>query len=215
MAVLTAGLQNLRRQVDEAFPGRDRTTDGWIGDTAHQARTSGHNPDDAQGSAAAWNGDPDTTPEVRAWDMDVDLRDARAQVLVDHVRQLPGLAAVLRYMIFDHHEYHARNGFVPIPYTGDDPHTNHVHFEGAWTQAADQNTSFNYRLEAIPVALTADDKKWISDLISTVATRVWAAPLDIDTTAGVNKQAAGSVLAYTSSEHHRIEEKVDKVLAKP
>jgi hypothetical protein len=216
MAVLTLGLRNLRRQIDAAFPGRDKTSDGWIGDAAHQAETSGHNPDDTAGSRAAWNGDPDSAKEVRAWDMDDDIGGGvGGQTLVDHLRRLPGLASVIRYMIYNRRQYHERNGFAPTPYTGDNPHTDHIHFEGAWTQAADDNTGFNYRLEEIPVALTADDKKWISDLVNAVVAKVWAERLDVDVSAeGVNRQAAGSVLAYTSSEHHRIEEKVDQVLAK-
>lgn len=44
---------------------------------------------------------------------------------------------------------------------------------------------------------------------------VWTYALDVDTSAGgVNSQPAGGVLAYTSSEHHRIEDKVDAVLAR-
>src|SRR5690348_18451057 len=75
---LTRGLQNLRAQVDAAFPDRDTTSDGTIGDKAHQAETSGHNPDDTPGSRPEWNGDDDANAEVRAWDMDSDLRAAPA-----------------------------------------------------------------------------------------------------------------------------------------
>ncbi len=49
----------LREQFDDSFPDRDRTSDGWIGDTRHAARKSDHNPDE-QG----W---------VRAIDVDKDL----------------------------------------------------------------------------------------------------------------------------------------------
>src|SRR5919202_6536127 len=107
MAVLTLGLQSLRRQVDEAFPGRDRTSDGWIGDAAHQDSTSGHNPDDTAGSRPSWDGDPDRRPEVRAWDMDADLGPGvNTQAVVDHIRRLPGLGTVLRYIIYNRRIYH-------------------------------------------------------------------------------------------------------------
>lgn len=148
---LTKGLQNLRTQVNERWPTRDKASDGSIGDAAHQASTSGHNPDDTSGSKAAWNEDGDTLPEVRAWDMDSDLREpgSSAQLLVDHVRKLPGVSGVLRYMIYNGKMYHSRDGFASSAYSGPSPHTEHIHFEGAWSQAADNNTSFDYKLEEV------------------------------------------------------------------
>ena len=174
--ILTLGLQNLRRQVNAAFPARDITSDGTIGDTAHQAETSGHNRDDTPGSRPEWDGDPDSTPEVRAWDMDSNLNapPATAQQVVDHIRRLPGVSSVLRYMIYNRKIYRASNDWVPETYTGKSAHTEHIHFSGAYSQAADNNTSFDYRLEEIPVALTDADKAWMLDKI---AEAVWAQPL--------------------------------------
>lgn len=174
--ILTKGLQNLRAQVNEAFPDRDEASDGTIGDKAHQAETSGHNPDDTPGSKPEWSGDPDSTPEVRAWDMDSDLRaaPATAQQFVDHIRHLPGVSSVLRYMIYNRRIYRASNGWAAETYTGPSAHTEHIHFSGAYSQAADNNTTFDYRLEEIPVALTAADKTWITSQISAAVTKVAA-----------------------------------------
>lgn len=45
MARLVAGGVKLRKQVNRRWRRRDRRSDGWIGDRAHQARRSDHNPD--------------------------------------------------------------------------------------------------------------------------------------------------------------------------
>lgn len=155
---LTLGLQNLRSQVNARWPNRDKASDGSIGDTAHQASTSGHNRDDTSGSRPAWNGDADSTAEVRAWDCDNDFRETgtSGQDVIDHIRRLPGLAGVLRYMIYNRRMYHARDGFAPTPYDGPSPHTEHIHFEGAWSQAADNNTSFDYRLDDVNMPTAAE-----------------------------------------------------------
>jgi hypothetical protein len=219
MAILTLGLQNLRRQVDEAFPGRDKASDGWIGNAAHQAETSGHNPDDTAGSRPAWDGDTDSVKEVRAWDCDNDFGGGvDAQVVVDHIRRLPGVAGVLRYMIYNRKEYHSRNGFEPTAYSGASAHTEHIHFEGAFSQAADNNTTFNFRLEEIPVALTAADKTWLAGVVDAradaleatilakltgVPAAVWAGPkLNVHVGKGEapSLQTPGDILRYLSPE---------------
>lgn len=163
MAVLTLGLQNLRRQVDAAFPDRGHASDGTMGDAAHQAETSGHNPDDTPGARPEWNGDADQLAEIRAWDMDADLGiGVNTQALIDHLRALPDLDTVLRYMIYNRRIYRASTGWAPEQYTGASAHTEHVHFSGAYTQAADNNQTFDFHLEEIPVAFTPADKTWLS-----------------------------------------------------
>lgn len=168
---LTAGLQNLLDQINAFAPGRDHASDGTIGDAAHQAEVSGHNPDDTAGSKAEWNGDPDSDPEVRALDVDSDFRNGvTAQTVVDHIRALRP-SSVLRYMIYNRVIYTAAAGWQGAPYTGASAHTEHVHFSGAYSQASDNDTTYNYRLEEIPVALTDDDKAFITAQIATVTAR--------------------------------------------
>ena len=45
MAKLVLAGVMLRAQMDERFPKRDTASDGWVGDSAHAARHSDHNPD--------------------------------------------------------------------------------------------------------------------------------------------------------------------------
>lgn len=91
---LCAAGVTLRKQIDTRWPKRDRRSDGWIGDKAHQARRSDHNPD-----GNGW---------VRALDIDADLTVSagreRAWILADELRQyaasgLPG-AGRLRYIVY-------------------------------------------------------------------------------------------------------------------
>lgn len=162
---LTNGLEHLKASVNARFPNRDKQSDGSWGDKAHKAETSGHNPDDTSGSKAAWNGDSDNTPEVRAWDMDSDLHDSEVTTdeFVAHILSLPNLSSVIRYIIWNRHWWHERDGWVKRDYTGASAHTEHVHFEGAWSNASDANTKFDYKLDELGDNVLNDaDKKWIS-----------------------------------------------------
>ena len=126
-----AGVQ-LREQFDDAYPDRDRTSDGWIGDTRHGARKSDHNPD-AQG----W---------VRAIDIDRDLSGkAKPDLMPDLVDQIRAACKArsekrIAYIIFD--------GKICSPilrwkwrkYTGANKHTKHMHV--SFKKEADNDGAF-------------------------------------------------------------------------
>ncbi len=122
----------LREQIDDSFPDRDRTSDGWIGDTRHAARKSDHNPDE-QG----W---------VRAIDVDKDLhKGSKPDLMPDLVDQLR-LACKsksekrISYIIFDGLIYSSILNWKPRKYTGANKHQKHVHI--SFKKEADNDGAF-------------------------------------------------------------------------
>ena len=121
----------LREQIDDAFSGRDRTSDGWIGDTRHSARKSDHNPD-GQG----W---------VRALDVDRDLagKNGKPDLMPDLVDQIRLLAksgdARISYIIFDG-RIASKKAWRWRPYDGINKHNHHAHV--SFTPKGDENSSF-------------------------------------------------------------------------
>jgi hypothetical protein len=159
VADLTPGMTNLGNQFNARWEDRDTTSDGARGDAAHAEDTSGHNADDTKYRNAEWEGDSDNIEDIRAIDVTCKLNDptltsstdpqAQMQVVIDHMRRLPNLSTVIRYMIFDRKKYHYSTGFAPENYTGSNPHDKHAHFSGAWSEAADQNTTFDFKFEEV------------------------------------------------------------------
>ena len=98
MARLVAAGVKLRDQVNKRFPSRDKASDGWIGDRAHSARKSDHNPD-ARGWVHALDIDADLVP----WSPKLSRRAARALAdqLVEYARSGAPGSDRLKYVVYD------------------------------------------------------------------------------------------------------------------
>jgi hypothetical protein len=195
--ILVPCLVALRNEFNRIAPGRDKASDGSIGDTAHAGTVSDHNPDET-GSVPIR--DADKRNEVHAIDVDVDLRVAGltmekvVQFLLKRCRS--GAEKRLRYIIYNRRIWEASNSWRQRTYTGASPHTEHAHFSASYDTAREAATA-SWHLEDIPVALTADDKKWISQQINSAVARVWEQtftnPYD------GRKMEYGTMLAYAPS----------------
>lgn len=112
---VAGSLLQLRAEANAANPGRDKASDGTIGNAAHAATPSDHNPNGAG--------------VVRALDLDVDglplaaaVEAIRVGALTGRLPQMsPGGYVILNRRITnaDFSGWHA--------YTGPDPHTSHAH----------------------------------------------------------------------------------------
>ena len=123
--------QQLRLQVDDSYPDRDRTSDGWIGDTRHAARPSDHNPDE-QGI-------------VRAVDIDRDLSGkAKPDLMPDLADQIRLCARAgdkrVAYVIFSNKICSPKKNWAWRPYSGVNPHNHHCHI--SFTKKGDTDGSF-------------------------------------------------------------------------
>lgn len=128
---LSKAAAQLRNQIDDAFPDRDRVSDGWLGDVRHQARVSDHNPD-----AMGW---------VRAIDVDADLSGKSKPVLMPDLADQIRLCAKagdkrISYVIFNGRIASSKQRWAFRPYTGINSHTHHCHI--SFTKEADLDSTF-------------------------------------------------------------------------
>jgi hypothetical protein len=112
---LSKAAETFRDQVNDCFPDRKRTADGWIGDARHSARVSQHNPNE-QG-------------EVCAIDIDVRLSDQEGLSfdLADQVRLAAKKDKRIYYVIHAGKIASARSLWKFKKYTGINPHHKHIH----------------------------------------------------------------------------------------
>lgn len=115
-------LDVLLAQINALAPGRDRSSDGSIGDTAHQGTTSDHNPEDKPGN------EPD---EVDARDFTHDPHHGADMGVISERLRLTRDRRI-RYVIFNRRIFAgypvpARAAWTWGQYSGDNPHTHHMH----------------------------------------------------------------------------------------
>ena len=114
--ILCAAGRQLREMIDDLYPHRERTSDGWIGDTRHSARQSDHNPD-ANGI-------------VRAIDIDRDLgaHKEEAHAVVEKIRLCAKRGdRRIKYIIFDGKIMSPIFNWNRRSYLGANPHKHHFH----------------------------------------------------------------------------------------
>lgn len=145
--VLIPCLVKLRDEFNTVAPGRDKASDGSVGDPAHASTTSDHNPDETGKVPVV---DADAVNEVHAVDIDAGLRTAGlsmervVQFLLARCRS--GAENRLRYIIFNRRIWRASNDWKQETYGGLNPHTEHAHFSGSYVSALEADAR-PWRLE--------------------------------------------------------------------
>ena len=129
--VLCKAGQQLRLQIDDSYPDRDKSSDGWVGDLRHASRPSDHNPDAAG--------------IVRAIDIDRDLSGkAKPDLMPDLADQIRlcarGGDKRISYIIFNGKIASHKKKWAWRPYDGINPHTKHIHV--SFTKTGDADGSF-------------------------------------------------------------------------
>ena len=109
---LAKSLEVLLKEVNSLFPNREKHHDGTIGDQAHQARFSDHNPN-AEGVVCA----VDITHDPKS--------GADMGKISDYIAKNPH--PNLDYIIFNKRIASRNNGFTWKPYYGQNPHDKHMH----------------------------------------------------------------------------------------
>jgi len=181
---LVPPLARLRDEFNEIAPDRDRASDGWIGDTSHKASASSHNPD--RSGSPEWR-DGDNLDEVRALDVDTDLRvpGLTMERVVQHVieRCRSGEIWCLEYVIFNGRIWTRSGGWKTQTYYGANKHILHAHFNGAYSNKADNYKKADYKLRELIDLMAGMTEKDLRRIIREEATAV------------VRKESPGAVWA--------------------
>ena len=122
---LSNAAEQLRSEINTKYPKRDKRSDGWIGDTAHNARKSDHNPDNN-----GW---------VRAVDIDSDLVKGSSKeswLLAENIKMI-ALKGDKRisYIIHQQRIASSKQNWAWRVYKGSNPHVSHLHI--SFTQVGD------------------------------------------------------------------------------
>ena len=129
MAKLCKAGQQLREQIDDDYPERDRKSDGWIADARHVAK-----------------GNSDHIPQngiVRGLDIDADLaaHKEEAYALVEKIRKCARRGDKrIKYIIYDGQIMSPILNWKRRKYRGANPHRSHFHI--SFTTLGDNDGSW-------------------------------------------------------------------------
>lgn len=113
MARIAKSLDVLRTTFNRLYPNRSKLSDGWLGDSAHAARKSDHNPNSA-GVVLALDITHDPKHGVDTYhiaDLMKDIRDPRIDYVISNRRIFSSTV----------------DPWTWRPYTGTNPHNKHMH----------------------------------------------------------------------------------------
>jgi hypothetical protein len=178
MATLVRSLTTLRAELNRLYPGRDKSSDGWIGDAAHARTESDHNAD-SRGLVHAFDADADLDPD------DPEAMDRVVDYTVD--RHRAGRDRRLTYVIWCPRSgprkgvptiWSARRGWKPKDYTGSNRHDKHAHFSADDIPAL-ENSGAGWHLEDT-MPLTPKDIDDIADKVVEKLTKPYAVKQDAE-----------------------------------
>jgi hypothetical protein len=159
---LAKSLQTLQGEVNTEYPSRPTKSDGTIGDPAHAARKSDHNPNAAS--------------VVTAWDITAaPFCDRLATALIKDKRT--------KYVIWDRRIWAAdRASEGWRPYEGDDPHTNHIHLSvSSVGKLYDDPSPWNvFKKEPVLATLDNDDLVAIEGIVKKYVKQLFGETPDAD-----------------------------------
>lgn len=118
---LAPSLVQLRAEVNTRWPNRPKGSDGTVGDTAHSARKSDHNPN-ARGSVNAF---------------DITYPGVDPKIIISAVSKHPSA----NYVIFNRKIYSRSSNWKAEPYSGVSPHTEHLHVSIMQSVKAENDTT--------------------------------------------------------------------------
>lgn len=211
--ILVPCLEALRGEFNQLNPGRDKSSDGSIGDSAHADRESDHNPDE---TGATNDEDSDSRNEVHAIDVDASgpwpngmSMHAATRLIADRHRS--GKDDRLQGVIYDR-EICWEPAWQWKPYSGSNPHDKHAHFSAWYDTGAREN-------DRSPFGLL---EKWGDDMPT--VDEIWNAEFvdPYDTSPTPRKLKARDWLRYVPSrgqvefginETREANEKLDQVVA--
>lgn len=137
MATLAPALRVHRdNHINVAWPHRDKSSDGWIGDASHQATGSPE------------NGGSDHNENKRGL---IDATDTdKDGIHVPTVIASQLIHPSTHYVIFNKRIMSSRDKFMPHAYTGPNPHDKHIH-RSIFQSATAENRTSGYKFILAPM----------------------------------------------------------------